>query len=125
MAVRIAKGLGDEILLVTVSGVRLRGDLKAKSDSEHTPIPDMIEAYLKSAEAGLEGVPAGRDLIKGDDAAEALVGYAQGEDVRMIVMATHGRSGFQRWRLGSVAERVVRHATVPVTVVPTREPAAV
>jgi nucleotide-binding universal stress UspA family protein len=40
----------------------------------------------------------------------------------MIVMATHGRSGFERWRLGSIAERVVRHSPVPVTVIPTRAP---
>jgi nucleotide-binding universal stress UspA family protein len=51
-----------------------------------------------------------------------LVDFAASEaDVRMMVMATHGRTGFERWRLGNVTEKVVRHATVPVLVVPTRE----
>ena len=35
----------------------------------------------------------------------------------MLVMATHGRSGFRRLVLGSVTERVVRNASVPVLVV--------
>jgi hypothetical protein len=37
--------------------------------------------------------------------------------VDSIVMGTHGRGGLNRLLLGSVAERVVRAATVPVTTV--------
>jgi nucleotide-binding universal stress UspA family protein len=36
----------------------------------------------------------------------------------MIVMGTHGRSGLQRMLTGSVAEFVIRHATVPVMITP-------
>ncbi len=43
-------------------------------------------------------------------------------DVDLIVMGTHGRRGPSRWWLGSVAERVVREATVPVLVVHTSTP---
>ena len=39
----------------------------------------------------------------------------------LIVMATHGRSGIDRLRLGSVAQRVVRYAPVPTLVVPAVE----
>jgi nucleotide-binding universal stress UspA family protein len=35
-------------------------------------------------------------------------------DVDSIVMATHGRTGLEHLLIGSVAEKVVRHATVPV-----------
>ena len=54
---------------------------------------------------------------------EVRVGpVAQGilEEVRegdMIVMGSHGRTGLRRWMLGSVAEEVLRHATVPVLMV--------
>ena len=37
----------------------------------------------------------------------------------MVVMATHGRDGLQRWMLGSVAERVARYAPCPVLLVRT------
>ncbi len=44
----------------------------------------------------------------------ALVAEAE---VDLVVMSTHGRGGFQRFWLGSVADAVVRHATVPVLLV--------
>jgi nucleotide-binding universal stress UspA family protein len=50
-----------------------------------------------------------------------IVHYAERHAVDLIVMGTHGRSGIKRVLLGSVAERVVRHASCPVLVV--REPA--
>lgn len=53
----------------------------------------------------------------GNSVAEALLGYAEREDVDLIVMGTHGRSGLAHLFLGSVAERVVREATCPVLTV--------
>lgn len=56
------------------------------------------------------------EVLHGDPA-EAIVAHARlGTD--MIVMATHGRGGFARAVLGSVAMRVVHHASCPVLVVP-------
>ncbi|MEX1037834.1 MAG: universal stress protein [Acidimicrobiia bacterium] len=121
-AMMLAKALGDELMLVTVSGLRLRSDLQEQAKSEQVEVPEMIESYLRSVASDVDGIPADYSLISGDDAAEALVNYAGAEDVRMVVMATHGRSGFERWKLGSIAERVVRHSPVPVTVIPTRKP---
>jgi nucleotide-binding universal stress UspA family protein len=43
----------------------------------------------------------------------------------LVVMGTHGRRGFQRLVLGSVAERFVRMATCPVLLVPAAPPASV
>ena len=47
----------------------------------------------------------------------AIVEYADEHGFDQIVMGSHGRSGVSRILLGSVAETVVRRATVPVTVV--------
>jgi nucleotide-binding universal stress UspA family protein len=118
----LAKGLGDELMLVTVSGLRIRSDLQEQARSEQIGVPELIESYLRSVASDVDGIPADFSLISGDDAAEALVAYGDKEGVRMIVMATHGRSGFERWRLGSITERVVRHSPVPVTVIPTSTP---
>jgi nucleotide-binding universal stress UspA family protein len=114
----LAKALGDELMLVTVSGLRIRADLVAQASSEQIEVPELIESYLRSVASDVDGIPADYSLISGDDAAEALIDYAGGDGIRMVVMATHGRSGFERWRLGSIAERVVRHSPVPVTVIP-------
>jgi nucleotide-binding universal stress UspA family protein len=119
-AANIARAFGDELVLVTVSERRLRADLSELAAAEHDSVADLIDSFLRSRAARIEGLTIGVDLIAGEDASEALVDYASTHDVRMLVMATHGRSGIMRWSIGSVAERVVRHADVPVLVIPTR-----
>jgi universal stress protein A len=46
---------------------------------------------------------------------------AQARNYDLIVISTHGRTGFQHVLLGSTAEYVIRHAQIPVLVVPSRE----
>jgi nucleotide-binding universal stress UspA family protein len=59
--------------------------------------------------------------------AEVIVEAAQGQHVAMIVMATHGYGGLKRWALGSITDKVIHAASVPVFVVraaiPARAPA--
>jgi nucleotide-binding universal stress UspA family protein len=50
------------------------------------------------------------------DPAHAIVRYARDHAVDLIVIGTHGRSGFSRALLGSVADRVLRAAACPVLV---------
>jgi nucleotide-binding universal stress UspA family protein len=47
----------------------------------------------------------------------SIIDYAKENEADLIVIATHGRSGFDRMLLGSVAERVIRRAPVPVFIV--------
>ncbi len=51
----------------------------------------------------------------------AIAAYAETNQVDLIVMSTRGQSGLSRWLMGSVADRVVRGATVPVLLVRTRK----
>lgn len=53
-------------------------------------------------------------LVLGRNAALGICDYAQKEDVDLIVVSTHGRTGLQHILIGSVAEKVVRHAPCPV-----------
>jgi nucleotide-binding universal stress UspA family protein len=55
--------------------------------------------------------------VRSGRAAQVIVEVAAAEHCAMIAMATHGRSGLQRWTLGSVADKVVHAADVPVLVV--------
>ena len=48
---------------------------------------------------------------------QEIVEFAETDAIDHIVMGSHGRSGVKRFLLGSVAEVVVRHSPVPVTVV--------
>jgi len=49
--------------------------------------------------------------------AREIVRYAEDHDVEHVVVGNHGRTGLSRVLLGSVAETVVRRASMPVTVV--------
>lgn len=48
------------------------------------------------------------------DPADEIIAYQKEKGVDLIVIATHGRSGWKRWVLGSVTEKVVRAPTCPV-----------
>jgi nucleotide-binding universal stress UspA family protein len=82
------------------------------------------EKYLKEVVARLKktGVNARADVIYGK-AGESLSDYATKNDVDLVIIATHGRSGISRWVWGSVADRLVRSVCVPVLMV--RAPACV
>ena len=49
--------------------------------------------------------------------AEEILRYADENDIDLILMATHGRSGIKRWALGSVADKVVRATKRPVMLI--------
>jgi nucleotide-binding universal stress UspA family protein len=71
------------------------------------------ETALGRAAERIEDVPTERVLANGAPSTE-IVDHATEEGCDLIVMGTHGRGGIDRLLLGSVAERVVRTATVPV-----------
>jgi len=69
------------------------------------------DAELRSVEASvLSGTPA-----------RAILDYVDDRDVDLIVTGTHGRTGLDRYLLGSVTEKLVRVADVPVLTVPRPE----
>jgi len=86
-------------------------DVGSRSDSLEEEAQRAIERVTKMA--SVHGVEAVGETREGDPAEEILA-YAEGIDADAIVAGTHGRSGVERRLIGSVAERLVRHATCPV-----------
>jgi nucleotide-binding universal stress UspA family protein len=82
------------------------------------------ERYLDERAAGLHA--AGHQvavlLAQGEPVEQLLVAMAE-PDVALVVMATHGRGGLQRWYLGSVADKLLHLAPCPVLLL-TPDPAA-
>ena len=73
------------------------------------------EELVKLREAKLGDVPEAKvAIVVSTNAAEGICDYAKKEDVDMIVVSTHGRTGLSHLLIGSVAEKVVRHAECPV-----------
>jgi nucleotide-binding universal stress UspA family protein len=76
------------------------------------------ERYLEGAAAPLRGRGLTVDVaLPYGDAAEAIVEETALREIDLVTMATHGRSGLGRWVYGSVAERVLHEAEVPVLLV--------
>lgn len=84
-------------------------------------INDQLIAEGETAIEAVEAVVGERDsvttaVVKGEPS-EAILEYADDHDVDVITMGTHGRTGLNRYIAGSVTERVVRLADVPVLTV--------
>jgi len=79
------------------------------------PEPDLeaIQRMLKNVTPTDPNVRFEQRLVTGDPAGE-IVRLAKDENVDMIVMGTHGRTGLRRLLMGSVAEAIVRRAHCPV-----------
>lgn len=65
----------------------------------------------------LADLPVEVAVVEDHAPARAICDYAANHGVDLIVVGSHGRGGMERWLIGSVAERVVRHASCNVYVV--------
>lgn len=93
------------------------------------PTPDDLHALLASMTRFAEGemgasVPLRYEIAEGDPVTQIL-DRAVAIPSDLLVLGTHGRSGFQRLVLGSVTEKVLRKASCPVLTVPKSTPDAV
>lgn len=124
-AANLARALGAELLLVHVMNepaLALGEPMLSPGEVTAFSLPQLTEEYRAEMARRLErvgdelratGLPVSTMLLRGAPH-EAIVGAAESEHVGLIVMGTHGRRGLSHMLLGSVAERVVRTAKVPV-----------
>ena len=116
-ACKFAKMMGARLLIVHVLPVpspdQGEGMLHAGLDLDE---PDTLKRRLDAIQPSVEGVEIERHLLKGNPATEILK-LAEAEDVALIAMSTHGRTGLMRILLGSVAEDVLRRADCPVMMI--------
>jgi nucleotide-binding universal stress UspA family protein len=104
-----AAALGDPGMLAMPAG-DLPGQLGAESEAASS----VLETAVAEALGAEPAVEIDRRIVEGD-AGEALV--TEGADADLIVVGSHGRSGFKAALLGSVSRHVVDHARCPVVVV--------
>lgn len=62
------------------------------------------------------GIDFKAHVLKGP-VADKLVDYVDANEIDLVLIATHGRSGISRWVRGSIADRVLRSARAPVLMV--------
>jgi nucleotide-binding universal stress UspA family protein len=84
-------------------------DLLIKEGQEAT---DYVEEMARRA-----GVGSTKKVIEGNPG-EELIKFAEESGIEVVVMGSVGRTGLDKFLLGSVAEKVVRNSKVPVLTVP-------
>jgi nucleotide-binding universal stress UspA family protein len=79
---------------------------------------DWARDYLESVATGVRerGIPVKTVVTQGAPHV-AITQYAETNQVDLIVICSRGHSGSSRWLMGSVADRIVRGAKVPVLLV--------
>lgn len=87
-------------------------ELEAESKRDAISYLDGITSLLRE-----KGVVDVSPLASEGEAAETIIELASGAPNSLIAMCSHGRSGVNRWVLGSITEKVVRHSDNPVLVV--------
>ena len=115
-AIDFAKAYGGSLVVLSVVDVPTEFYAEAPKAVE-----DMIRkareytsAVKKQAEA--DGVKA-ESFVGEAEAWEAIVKLAHDQEVNMVVVGSHGRTGLRRLLMGSVTEKVIGHAPCPVLVV--------
>jgi nucleotide-binding universal stress UspA family protein len=116
-ASEIARRAGAEMLLLT--SIQPVGVWDATATAINWEREERLaQEYLDAQKERLQaaGVKARVKRLHGD-AAEGVLEAAETEGISLIAMSTHGRSGLTRWLFGSVADRVVQSAHVPILII--------
>lgn len=121
-AVRLAEAIQAKIVLLTVIAPTSRTD-------QPDPVAQVVQT--RSYEAGLylksvrnRFLPTTIEVetaVLSGLAANVIITYAHENDVDLVVMTTHGRSGLTRWSYGRVAEKVLRRAPCPTVILRSRQ----
>ncbi|MCL4472246.1 MAG: universal stress protein [Gammaproteobacteria bacterium] len=125
-AIGLAREMKSQLLLLHVNE-----GLPAQWEPEGAPmliLPEMLDAIAEAAESLLRkareraeraGIPVETRLVEalGRRAAQVISEEARKWPADLLVLGTHGRKGFDHLLLGSVAEGVIRTASMPVLLV--------
>ena len=119
-AVALAAKLEAKVHLLNVTGLQMLG-----AEMNVPVTASMVESIMDGSQKELDRLVAARagtcefgpTLLETGDARTEIVAAVTKIHADLVVMGTHGRQGFKRLLLGSVAEAVVRIATCPVLLV--------
>jgi nucleotide-binding universal stress UspA family protein len=124
-AIELAKKLSLEIVLTRAYQIPVYAYGGADAiylpeiDTLLTQLREETGAYLEAKVNELRGngIDKVSSILSIGSGADEIIELAQGTPNNLIAMCTHGRSGVNRWALGSVTEKVVRHSGDPVLIV--------
>ena len=123
LAARLAKVSGGTLILLYVSNIAIEYGPSLAQPFMYTQ--SMLEENVAQARLYLDDIARSsvlKDITVHKEAtsgevAQSILDFAQSDAADLIVICSHGRTGFQRWALGSIAQKVARYSTTPVLIV--------
>ena len=121
-ALEIAEKFESELIVMTVIQSKI-SDSSGMSLARMQEIQDEEEevatAMLKKLEdnATVKNISFSIKIVHNPSSSEAIVDYADSHDIDLVVMGSHGRTGFRKIVLGSVANGVVGHMKCSVLII--------
>ena len=113
-----ARAHGSKVTLIHISDPRSFIPPQAVIEPESATDEAAHRAQLEALrDTHLSDVEVDIAVVADHAPAKAICDYAASHGVDLIAIGSHGRGGMERWLIGSVAERVVRHASTNVFVV--------
>lgn len=127
-ALPYARYLAEENVVIELLAVVDVANMASHMTAERAlHLDTMVEDAVRASEKYLEAIAGTlraakiNTVVDNGRPEEVIIEKAAAEQNTLITMATHGRSGMNRWLLGSVAEKVLRGATNPVLLIRARE----
>jgi nucleotide-binding universal stress UspA family protein len=108
--------LGDTPGMIGAPAGSELGTVGTRGDASIDDLKSEAAEVVEHVADGFGGVET-RTAVRSGTAYEAILKYADEAGIDMVVTSTHGRSGIDRYVIGSVTEKVVRFADVPVLTV--------
>jgi nucleotide-binding universal stress UspA family protein len=120
-AIEIAKKFNSKLILLSVIGSDLNtsGMSWSRAQEVHDEIETKIRADLKKIKNAhkVENVDVSVEFVHNPSTVDGILSFAEKNSVNLIVMGSHGRSGFKKLVLGSVASVVIPKSNCPVLIV--------
>ncbi len=117
-ACRLARDLGAEMIIVNAVKMDETGAFDKQQVERHKR---RLDDFLTDLAPDVGSDLKIRKIVDMGDPYGTILDWAKDEQVSLIVMSTHGRSGLPRMLLGSVTERLLRSSPCPVLAIPPQE----
>lgn len=126
-ALSLAENMGSDVFLLRITPGRgtLPESMTPAGGSGEQTLSAAEQQERAEAEKYLQQISTGQDYqrvffdvqVTDGDVADAIVSYAEANQIDLIVLSSHGRSGIGRWLHGSVAEKVLRGANCATLII--------
>jgi nucleotide-binding universal stress UspA family protein len=117
----LAKSEGAEIIILSVPSIPAAEFLSRNPAMASAIIKDVEDETNQYIQTEIEKLQKDGIHVKGltrmGPVPETILEVADETQADVIAMSTHGRSGIQRWLIGSVADRIVQSAHIPVMLI--------